>query len=120
FQTQDLLNRSLGNTDGDHTGRLDELAKVATIKCLVSDVRQLSLCGSSRAQFRVAAQNPLGPLGSFIYADKTAVVVSNGRDFVFHVTKSMTITHDTWKGFLSCWEAAVPLLLQDAPTRKQN
>ena len=120
FKTQDLLTRSLGITDDDRLDRISELAKFATIKCLLSDVRQLSLYTSPRVQIRAAAHNPLGPLGTFIYADKTAVVVSNGRDFVFHVTKSMTITHDTWKGFASCWETAMPLNPQTGSSRKRN
>jgi hypothetical protein len=91
--------------------RLEQLGKHATVKCLLSDDRQLSLAVPSM-QFRATAHNPLGPLAQLIYGDTTVVVITNGRDYFFHITKSIETALMGLKDFELRWVSAVPLAVQ--------
>jgi transcriptional regulator with XRE-family HTH domain len=74
FKTQQQLARALGVTDFARLDRLEQLAKHAVIKCLLSDDRQLSINLPS-VHFRTTPQNPMSPLAQIIFGDTTIVVI---------------------------------------------
>ena len=118
FKTQEQFARSLGVADDTCLERLERLGTLTTVKCLLSGARHLFL-PMEPVQFRAIAHSPFGVLGTFVYADKTAIVVTNGVDFVFHVMKSVQISKESWKEFTTCWEAGLPIVMQAEPTRKR-
>ena len=77
FRTQEQFARALGIADFSRLDRLEQLAKHATFKCLLSEDRQLSMDVPSM-QFRATSHNPLGPLAQIICSDTTIVVITNG------------------------------------------
>lgn len=109
FETQTHLARALSVTDYARPKRLEQLGELATVKCLLSDVRQLPLSVPS-FQFRATAYRS-NPLATFVYGDKTAVLMTNGADFTFHVTASVEIAEDGLKRFAFDWESASPVTL---------
>ncbi|MDE1900959.1 MAG: helix-turn-helix transcriptional regulator [Alphaproteobacteria bacterium] len=110
FRTQEQFARALGIADFNRLERLEQLAKHATVKCLLSEDRQLSMDVPSM-QFRATSHNPLGPLAQIICNDTTIVVITNGRDFFFHLTKSIETAHIGLNDFEPRWESAVPLIM---------
>ena len=118
FKTQQQFARSLGVTSDACFERLERLGTLATVKCLLSDARHL-FQPMQPVQFRAIAHNPFGVLGTFVYADKTAVVITNGVDFVIHVMKSVQISKESWKEFTTFWESGLPIVMQAAPTIKR-
>jgi DNA-binding XRE family transcriptional regulator len=118
FETQGHLARALGVTDYARLERLEQLGKVATVKCLLSDVRQLPLSVPS-FQFRATTYDRLNPWASFVYGDKMAIVArAAGMDFTFHVMKDVEIAQDGSKRFASGWDSAVPVIGQSAPSTR--
>jgi len=109
FKTQQQLARALGVTDFARLDRLEQLAKHAVIKCLLSDDRQLSINLPS-VHFRTTPQNPMSPLAQIIFGDTTIVVISNGREFFFHITKSIEAANIGLKDFAPRWASAMPLV----------
>ena len=63
-------------------------------------------------QFRSNPHVRISPLESFIYGDKTAVIMTNGVSFTIHVTKDVGIAQKGFKQFASAWEAAVTVAPQ--------
>jgi hypothetical protein len=118
FRTQDHFAGSLGLGDCACLDRLAQLGELATIQCLLSEARDLT--GPMPAvQFRAATRSPFGVFGTLLYGDKTAVVVTNGADHIFHVIKSVQIARNGWKDFSPCWKDGFPLALPAAPPRKR-
>ncbi len=115
FKNQEFLARALGVTDYTRLERLEQIGKVAPVKCLLSDVRQLSLSVPS-FQFRATTHKPPSPLAQFVYGDKTAVVMTNGVDFIFHVTRDIEMTQTNLREFASGWESAVPMTAHSVPS----
>ena len=109
FRTQQQLARALGVTDFTRHERLEQLAKHAVIKCLLSEDRELAFNLAS-IHFRATPHNPFGPMAQIVYGDTTIIIVGNGREFFFHITKSVETANSGLKDFASRWEAALPLL----------
>jgi DNA-binding XRE family transcriptional regulator len=73
FESQAHLARALGVTNYDRPERLERLGKLATVKCLLADARQLPLSVPS-FQFRATEHIRISPAASLVYGDKTAVL----------------------------------------------
>lgn len=108
FHTQAHLASALGVTDYDRPERLERLGKLATVKCLLADVRQLPLSVPS-IQFKAATSARISPMAFLVYGDKTAVIMSDGAAFRFLVTKDVGIAQHGFKQFASGWETASPV-----------
>jgi DNA-binding XRE family transcriptional regulator len=118
FKTQQQFTRSLGLTDDANIKRLEQLGKLATVKCLLSDARH-PFQPMPPVLFRAITRNPIGVFGTFIFADKTAVVVINGKDFVFQVMKSIQIAKESGKEFAANWETGLPLAAPATPNNEK-
>jgi hypothetical protein len=88
------LARAFGVTDYDRPERLERLGKLATVKCLLADARQLPLSVPS-LQFRANPHIGISP--SLIYGDKTAVIMTDGVSFTIHVTKDVGMAQNGLK-----------------------
>lgn len=116
FVTQAHLARALGVTDYERPERLERLGKLATVKCLLADARQLPLSVPS-FQFRATSQIPITPFASLVYGDKTATIMTDGMTFTFHVTKDVGIAQSGLKQFASGWDSASPVVAQSTSNR---
>jgi DNA-binding XRE family transcriptional regulator len=116
FESQAHLARALGVTDFERPERLERLGKLATVKCLLTDARQLPMSVPS-LQFRASGQIRISPMASLVYGDKTAVIMTDGMSFTIHVTKDVGIAQNGLKLFASGWEAASPVVPQSVSNR---
>ena len=109
FRSQTQMIRALGMNGTMQCHRLEELTQYITIKCLLSEDRELEINMPS-VRFRATPYNYLGPLAQIIHADMTVVVMGNDYEFSFHVMKSIETANIGLKDFAPRWEAALPLL----------
>lgn len=117
FVSQAHLARALGVTDFERPERLERLGKLATVKCLLADARQLPLLVPS-FQFRATSQIPISPFASLVYGDKTATIMTDdGVTFTFHVMKDAGIAQNGLKQFALGWESASPVMAQSTSNR---
>jgi DNA-binding XRE family transcriptional regulator len=114
FHTQAHLASALGVSDYARPERLERLGKLAAVKCLLTDVRQLPLSVPS-IQFRATTYARISPMAFLVYGDKTAAITSDGVSFTFLVTKDVGIAQNGFRQFASGWESAVPVIGQSVP-----
>jgi DNA-binding XRE family transcriptional regulator len=118
FDTQAHLACALGVTDYARPERLEQLGKLATVKCLLADARQLPLSVPS-FQFRATTHTRFSPMAFLVYGDKTAAITTDGVTFTFLVTRDAGIAQNGLKQFASGWESAVPVIGQAAPLARR-
>ena len=111
FGRQETLANALGVTNYSNLERLERLSKFVTVKCLIADVHN-SLTFIPSFQFRAIPRHPFLPMSSFIYGNKTAIVITDGVEFVYHVMRSAEITQKSWDDFRPQWDAGIPLVMQ--------
>ena len=112
FESQAHLARALGVPDQGRPERLERIGKLATVKCLLADARQLPLSVPS-FEFRATTQFRIGPAAaSLVYGDKTAIIMTDGVTFTIHVTKDVGIAQNGLKQFALGWESASPVAAQ--------
>jgi hypothetical protein len=87
FEWQAHLARALGVTDYECPERLERLGRLATVKCLLADVRQMPLAVPS-FQFRATMQMRISPMASLVYGDKTAVIMTDGMHLLHHASST--------------------------------
>ena len=116
FVSQAHLARALGVTDYERPERLERLGKLATVKCLLADARQLPMSVPS-FQFRATSQIPISPFASLVYGDKTATIMTDGVTFTFHVLKDVGIAQSGLKQFALGWDSASPVAMQSVSNR---
>jgi len=108
FKTQELLTCCLGASKEAGLQRLEELSKHASIKCLLTEARQSPLF-IPWFQFKTFNQHQIIPWSTFIYDNKSVMVVTTNRiDFTFFVIKSIESAQDGLKEFDTHWDAAFP------------
>jgi len=116
FKSQEMFKRALGITNISRLERLEQIGKHAKVKCLITDMRQISTFMSS-FEFRAMPHNPFCPMGSLIYDDKTVIVVTNGIEFTFFVFKSTNVARGSRKEFDAHWDAATPFTSPASQTK---
>jgi DNA-binding XRE family transcriptional regulator len=119
FHTQAHLASALGVTDYARPERLERLGKLAAVKCLLTDVRQLPLSVPS-FQFRATTYARISPMAFLVYGDKTAAITTDGAAFTFLVTKDVGIAQNGFTQFASGWDSAVPVIGQSAPSTRPS
>ena len=118
FGIQETLADALGVPDYFNLERLERLSKFATVKCLLADA-QNSLTFIPSFQFRAIPRHPFIPMSSFIYGNKTAIIVTDGVEFVYHVIQSAEVTQKSWNDFRLRWDAGLPIVMQQANSQKK-
>lgn len=109
IETPEILAQSLGSTKPDGHDRLEKLASLTEMKCLLSAEFE-SLCSMSRIKFRMISKQAAGPVSYFIYGDKHSLVLPEGNDtFRFIVIKSCGLALSCRNHFLTLWDTATSL-----------
>lgn len=108
FKSQERLACCLGATKTSGLERLQEISKHAPVKCLLTDARQSSPF-IPWFQFRTFNQHQIIPWSTFIYDNKSVLVLTANRvDFTFFVIKSVDSAKDGLKEFDQHWDTAFP------------
>jgi len=107
FTSYEQLNRCLDLASPTSFDRLEQLAKLAKVQCLLADVSQ-SPPALASFEFRATQQHPLYPLGQVIYGNKMALIIPVGKEFVYQVMRGIETVQASWKVFQPHWDKAFP------------
>ena len=112
FVSQDMFFQSIGAHDKNYTGNLAKLNEAACIKGLVSEQNGISVL-LPHCQFRTAQKRHMNAIPYFIYGDKQAVVIPDGKEhFQYYVIRNMAMAQKYRMHFLDLWNEAIPFLVQ--------
>ena len=102
-------------------GRVEQLGKIARIRCLLSKPREslLSTLDISFVQFRAFTGHTLSPWSTFHYGNKTTVVIPNGMDTTYIIMKSVLIAQRERAEFDAAWDAALPFVAKGGDSERR-
>lgn len=110
IKTQEMLAQSFGVTNRADLNRLDRLNAVASVKCLLLDTSAPPF-PMPRVQFRAIRMDYSTPTPYFVYGNKHALVLSEGRaQFRFIVFTWPSLAHSYRSHFHALWDKAEPLV----------
>jgi transcriptional regulator with XRE-family HTH domain len=114
YPTTEMMARSLGIVNFKNLERLDRLRRYASIKCLLTDVKDSSLAMPS-VQFRAIPQALFGFWPTFVCGDKSAIILTrDGEHFAYMVVDSLDTALLEAKKFSLCWDSGIPLGTKEA------
>lgn len=119
IKSQDIMMQSCGITNNDNIDRLEFLSQMTDVKGLVCDTSAPAFFVPS-LELRITSKHHVGPYPCYIYGDKYAQVVHEGRmNFSFVVLNIPHVAHNYRSHFLSLWDNALPLRTQDTPQERR-
>jgi len=112
-KSQEFLLKIFDIEASNPQGRLNAFGLKTKIRCLMPDATTL-LFDAPSIQFRAAPLSSVNPEASFVYGNRYALVLREGRTrFVFVVLNASLAAQDYRQDFLSVWEKAEPVPRQD-------
>jgi len=116
MKTQDVLIEALGLMRKGNPSYLERLINISEINCLLSGAETIPVALPGTNFRRI--DNRLGsPIPYFIYGDKQALVLCEGRgQFKFVVFQSVHISQSYKEHFVSLWKTAMPFFVHDSST----
>jgi len=112
FVSQDMLLHSLGAHNKSNAGRLVKLNESAYIKGLVAEQNDIPVL-LPRCQFKTALKRSMDAVPYFVYGDKQALVIPNGRDhFQYYVILNVVMAHKYRTHFQDLWNDAIPNVIR--------
>ena len=119
FPSQEMLAYALGATNPKKRERLEQLAALTSVKCLLSQAHQSSLCIPC-FEFRALTNFQGFSYPTLTMHDKTVIAVpQSGNKFVFSIIISMDVAARGRTEFEQLWNAAIPLSAPTAPQRRR-
>lgn len=107
-KSQEMLVQSCGILPCNSFERLERLREKAALKCIVPET--VSSFDIPAVQFRTLAQEDLSPWDYYVFGDKYAHILQEGRsNFIFVVYHKPFAAEDYHRHFQSKWDKAAPL-----------
>jgi len=111
FTSQEIMARSCGIPAGN-VEWLAPLNEIADVRCLLPEAPEAALL-TSTFEFRAILKQHLGPISYFVYGDRHAVVLVEGRASCrFVVFESASLAQSYRNHFIALWEMAPPIFVQ--------
>ncbi|NCC03474.1 MAG: helix-turn-helix domain-containing protein [Proteobacteria bacterium] len=112
FVSQDMLIRSLGAHDKNNADRLAKLNELACLKGLVAEPDDMPIL-LPRFQFKTALKRHMNAVPYFVYGDKQAIVLPDGREhFQYYVILNVAMAQKYRTHFLDLWDDAIPNVIR--------
>ncbi|MDD3183155.1 MAG: helix-turn-helix domain-containing protein [Alphaproteobacteria bacterium] len=109
FPSQEALALALGVEPSGNLGRLEQLGRIAKVRCLLSDIRNSGLFIPC-FQFRAIARSPGTPFSVLVYGNKFALITNGDAGLTYLVFDSIKMSRDAYETYSAEWETAVPIL----------